>query len=461
MDNRRLIDHSLPAWRLVFSLAWPVLFQQGLTLCVSLSDRILAGWFLTIDPEGMVATQAAMTTASYIDWLISCYTTVVSVGSTALVARFVGGNDWRSANSVTNQSLVLALVAGTMGSLAALANLPFLIDGLGLRDRSADQAFVYLRPLIYALPARMIESAGIACLTGAGDTRAGLYVLGFVAIINLPLAWLFFYGFGIVPRWEFPGIAIGTAVSHFLGTLLVLFLLIRGRAGLQLNPGLILPRLFWMVRILRISLPAAADSISVAFGQLWFIRIVNSLGDAASGAHGIALFWEALGYLSGTAFGTAAMALVGQSLGAERPDLARRNGWTAFALGCCVMSFMGCLFFSLAPQMFALFCPNPGQAVVVAQGVPVLRLVAFAMPFLASCIVFSHALRGAGDTRVPVLFTWIGFFAVRIPLAYLLTSSLFPLGLMGAWIAMFADIFLRSLFFLQRFHGGRWQSTRV
>jgi Na+-driven multidrug efflux pump len=111
--------------------------------------------------------------------------------------------------------------------------------------------------------------------------------------------------------------------------------------------------------------------------------------------------------------------------------------------------------------MFGLFCPGADQQDIVRAGVPVLRLVAFAMPLLASCIIFTAALRGAGDTRVPVLFTWLGFFGVRLPLAYLLTRPEFGLGLFGAWLAMFADLLVRGLFFLARFAGGRWQKVKV
>src|SRR5207248_8554586 len=104
-----------------------------------------------------------------------------------------------------------------------------------------------------------------------------------------------------------------------------------------------------------------------------------------------------------------------------------------------VMTAMGALFFALAPMLFAPFCP-PGQEVIIDTGVPVLRLVAFAMPALASTMIFTAALRGAGDTRVPVLFTWVGFLVVRIPLAYILTSEVVGFGLFGAWLAMAADL---------------------
>src|SRR5207245_6803824 len=127
-------------------------------------------------------------------------------------------------------------------------------------------------------------------------------------------------------------------------------------------------------RLLRISVPAGIDSLTVAVGQLWFLSVVNRLNAATNGAapaaHGIALRWEALSFLTGSAFGTAAMALVGQHLGAGRPDRAARSAWAAFGLGCLVMCLFGAVFYTLAPQMFALFCPYPGQRGVIEAGVP-------------------------------------------------------------------------------------------
>ena len=104
--------------------------------------------------------------------------------------------------------------------------------------------------------------------------------------------------------------------------------------------------------------------------------------EAAGGAHGIALGWEALGYLSGAAFGTAATALVGLNLGAGQPNEASRCAWTAYGLGAVFMSIMGGLFFIFAESMFLVFCPDPSQGEIVRIGAPVLRLIAFAMPFL-------------------------------------------------------------------------------
>jgi Na+-driven multidrug efflux pump len=294
-------------------------------------------------------------------------------------------------------------------------------------------------------------------------------VQGGVAAANLPMAWTLCRGIPAVPAlgfagWNglgFVGVPLGTAICYVLAGMAVLIVLRRGRAGLKLEFRELAPDPALLYRLLRVSVPAAADSLSIIGGQLWFLHIVNRLDVTAASAHGIAIGWEGLGYLSGHAFGTAAMTLVGQYLGARRPDLAARSGWTAFGLGCALMTLMGAVFFVLAPGMFGVFCPDPGQQPVIDAGVPVLRLIAFGMPVLASVMVFTAALRGAGDTRVPVLFTWVGFLAVRIPLAYLFTGPAFGLGLLGAWLAMVTDLVVRGCFFFWRFAGGRWKFARV
>jgi putative MATE family efflux protein len=458
-----------PTWRVVLILALPVLLQQLLLLTVQLSDRFFAGHLHAIAPQvtgDPAAYQAAHTTANYLSWVISSYIVFVGVGSTALVARFTGAGDRALAIHTTNQSIVLAVVLGLAGSVAGWIFRHDLVALLQLEGDAAAFAAAYLVPMYLLMVFQMIEAAAIACLVGAGDTRTGLYIRAGVTLINVPLAW------GLCHTYGFVGISLGTAVSHLIGGCAALVVLARGRFGLKLRLQQLWPDFALMRRLLRVSVPAGIDSLSVTLGQLWYLSLVNSLGDVASSAHGIALGWEALGFLSGNAFGIASMTLVGQNLGAGRPGQAARSGWIAFGLGCGIMCTMGLIFFTLAPRMFALYCPDANQQPIVEVGVPVLRLVAFAMPALASSIIFTAALRGAGDTRVPVLFTWIGFLCVRIPLAYALalpevdlgplgTVAAANMGLFGAWLAMFADLLVRGAFFLGRFSGGKWKTMRV
>src|SRR5262245_41361640 len=248
---------AVPIWRQVLMLAWPVLVQQLLNFSVGLSDQFLAGYFpqipldqqreavghellalgqfaMTAPGAGVtpavaasisadqawqimarqVAYQAAQTTANYLAWFISSYTVLVSVGSIALVSRFVGAGDWRLAIHVTNQSIVLAVIMGLAGTVVGLAGVHKLVALLQLEADAARFAAEYLVPLFALLVFQIVEQAGIACLIGAGDTRTGLWVLGGVAIVNVPLAWFFFHGLGPISGLGFTGIALGTAVSH-------------------------------------------------------------------------------------------------------------------------------------------------------------------------------------------------------------------------------------------------------
>lgn len=502
-------------WRIVLMLAWPVLAQQFLVLLVGLSDSFLAGNYQAVTPQEQVeaavhrlsavgqlgavvqgggignvvtaevswqaaetimskqiAYQSAQTTAMYLAWFLSSFTNLVTIGSTALVARSIGARDRPTAIRFTNQSILLAATLGLVGSILGLTQVGRLVHLLQLHGDSAQYAVDYLLPMFALLVFQVVEMAGIACFVGAGDTRTGLWVFAGVAVLNIPLSWGLCIGISPLPKMGFVGISVGTAVSHMLGGLVVLALLLRGHSGLELRLHLLRPDFHLLYRLLRISVPAAVDSLSVVICQFWYLSIVNQLGDVASSAHGVAIRWEALGFLSGVAFGTAAMTLVGQNLGARQPQQASRSGWVAFGMGCLLMSMMGLLFFVLARPMFLLFFPYPWQHASVVAGVPVLRLIALAQPALASAIIFTFALRGAGDTTFPVFITWIGFLLVRIPVAYWLalpeihlgplgTLTGWNLGLFGAWMAMFADLILRGGLFMFRFRSGAWQRIKV
>jgi putative MATE family efflux protein len=292
-------------------------------------------------------------------------------------------------------------------------------------------------------------------------------------LLNLPLAWLLC--FGVPPLWNglgFVGIAWGTGLAHTLGCVILLMLLIRGRSGLRLQQQHLWPSGSLIRRLLRVSVPAAVDSLSMALCQFWFLSVVNRLGATAAAAHGIALQWEALAYLAGGAFGTAAMTLVGQNLGAFQPQQASRAAWVAWGQGAALMCLMGLVFVLAAEPMFQLFCHEADTQAVIETGVPVLQLISLAMPALAAQIIFTAALRGAGDVRVPVLITWFGFLGIRLPLAHLLawpeihlpTGMRLPacdLGLRGAWIAMVIDLWIRGLLLTWRFAAGLWRHIHV
>jgi len=454
----------------VITLAWPALMLQFMHLLINLWDRFLAGRFLQVHPDVHISIQAAQTTGQYFAWLISSYSVLVTVGSTALVARFIGGDELEKARKVVNHSFWIALILGVLAAIFGVLLLPYVLSFIGLQGNAGEEASRFLFYIFLFLPFQLIESAFISCLVGAGDTLTGLIVLVGVTILNIPLSFVFATGaIPLLGNWGFSGIALGTALSHVVGCFVICAILTRGKSDLKWEFRTLM-ELDLVKRMLRISIPAGMDSLSIGVGQFIFLGIVNNLGEVAAGAHGIALGWEAMGYLSGGAFGTAAIALVGLNLGASQPAEASRCAWISYFMGAGVMSFMGALFFIFAEPMFLVFCPEPSQAEIVRTGAPVLRLIAFAMPFLASCIIITSALRGAGDTRVPVIYTWIGFFLLRIPCALVFARNdlgqgqwmnALSMGLLGAWLAMFVDLFARGVMLLYRFYSGAWKKITV
>jgi Na+-driven multidrug efflux pump len=243
--------------------------------------------------------------------------------------------------------------------------------------------------------------------------------------------------------------------------LLALARLRRGCGPLRLGPGLPRPDLPTLRHLLGIGAPATANWLGASLVMLWHLAIVGRLGEAALAAHGIVVRCEALSWLLADAFAVAGATLVGQALGAGRPDLARHHGWLTFRWGALLMTLMGVAFCLGAPWLFALFV-NPGRTEVAELGVPVLRLASLAQPALAAAVILTWALEGgAGDTRWPLVYSLGSMLLLQIPLAYALSGPGLALGLYGAWLALLIDGVVRGLAAVLRFAYGRWADVAL
>jgi putative MATE family efflux protein len=450
------LDGSMAAQ--VLRLSAPVLVEQALLYLVGLSDTLLTGRYLSEQHL------AAVTVSTYLLWFLGSVMTIISVGATALVARMTGAKKPEAANRSCQQAIGLSLILGMAALILGQIFASNLIAALNLTGQAAESATLFLRIVLLVTPLLACTTAGVACLRGVGDTRTGMYVMILVNFVNVVVCWSLVRGIGPIPSFGFPGIAIGTATGEALGGLAVLVILANGRSGLRLDWAGIWPNWRESWRILRISLPAAGESLTNVFCQLWFLGLINRLGATATAAHGVAIRIEALAFLTVTAFSIAASTLTGQYLGAGRPDLAAKAARTAWGIGVTLLVAVGSLIYVEAEAMFDLFLSGK-QPNVVAEGVPVLRIVAFALPFLATLNVLNGALRGAGDTRWPWVIVLVGYLGIRMPLTYWLTWPVneggFGLGLRGAWLAMFFDLTLRGILVAARFLNGGWKHARV
>jgi MATE family, multidrug efflux pump len=439
--------------RAMLRLAAPTLGEQLLLMLVQISDTVLTGRRLS--PLHL----AAMSQIAYVMWLLTNLFVAIDSGATALIARFIGAGDRETACRVTNQAFLLGVALATGVTLLGLLFLDPLVALMGLPDEPAALAVRYLRILLPVLPLMMVLSAGNACLRGAGDTVSGFVAMIAMNIVNVLASWGLACGWGPLPELGWDGVAIGTAAGYAVGGLTMGVRLLRGRAGLKLRWSMLRPDIDLMRRLLRVGIPAGADVMTIVACQFWFKRIVNQLGSLAAAAHGVAINIESLAYLPGTAFQVAATTLSGQHLGAKNHRQATHSVLVACLAGGGLMSSVALLFFVAAEPLAWLFLSAEEEGIAV-QTAALLRIVAMALPALAINMVLTGALRGAGDTRWPLAFSLVGMLAVRIPLAYWLTQTL-DWGVAGAWYAMAADIYIRSILVTARFLHGGWKRVEV
>jgi len=365
--------------RPMLRLAAPVLVEQFLLMLVGFSDTILTGHYL--EQEHL----AAMNLIAYLLWLSFGIFATVAIGSTAMVARFVGAGDWLSARRVTNQAFLVGAVLAGGVTLLGMALVPGLPKLMQLEGEAARLATVYLWFLVPVLPMVMIEAVGVACLRGAGDMLSGLVVMASTNAVNIAVSWALVLGPGPIPKLGWEGIAVGTACGHTFGALLIVAMMARGRSGLAVRWPMLGPDRDLIRRLLRVGVPGGMDTLLIIFCHLWFVAVINRLGDLAAAAHGVAIRIESLAFLSGTAFQVAATTMSGQYLGACDHRKAGRSVLLACLVGGGVMTAAGLIFFAIPLPLARLFV-RADQLDVALTAVPLLRIVALA-----------H--RGAGHAR--------------------------------------------------------------
>ncbi|GAB4515980.1 MAG: MATE family efflux transporter [Anaerolineae bacterium] len=434
----------------VFTLALPAVGEQMLNMAVGIVDTFLVGHL-------GAAALAAVGLSNQIVMMANVLFAAIAVGSTALIARSIGARDYALANRVLHQSILLGAAVGLLSTVLGVTLAGQAMRLMGAQDEALRLSIIYLRTVAFTFLLSTLLFVGNACLRGAGDTRTPLRVMMLVNAVNIVVAWTLINGPLGLPRFGVLGSALGAAAGRSLGGALVLWVLWHGRSGLRLRRWPWPPDLPTIRRVLNIGLPSGVEQLLMRLGQVSFARVVASLGTTAYAAHAVALNAESISFMPGFGFAVAATTLVGQGLGANDPDRAQRHGYMAYALGAGVMSLMGIVFIFMARPLVSVFTNDPE---VIELATWPLQLIGFVQPLLAAMMIFAGALRGAGDTRAPMIITGAGLWLVRVPLGALLALAL-GWGLKGAWIAMAVDLTVRGSFNFLRFRSGRWKEIKA
>jgi putative MATE family efflux protein len=434
----------------VLRLALPATGEQMLSMMVGIVDTFLVGHL-------GAASLAAVGLAN--QWIFLAYTLLgaVSTGSTALIARLVGASEREHANHVVRQSVLLAVFIGLGASVLGVSLARPAVILIGAQAEVIGLSTTYLRLVSSVLFVSTLMFVGNACLRGAGDTRTPLYVMLVVNGLNIVVAWTFINGLFGLPKLGVAGSALGAAVAQLTGGVLVLIVLLRGRSGIRLQLAGLRPDKDLIRRILRIGLPTGVEQLLFRTGNMAYARILASLGIAAYAANQVAINGWSLAFMPGFGFAVAATTLVGQALGAGDPDAAQQRGYISYRIGATIMAAIGLTFVLFPTQIMSFFTNDPE---VIALGATPLQIVGLFQPIMAAATIFAGALRGAGDTRYPMIITGAGIWLVRLPLAYLFALG-FDWGLVGAWSAMALDLALRGALNFLRFRSGRWKTMQV
>ena len=427
---------SKKARNVVLKIAWPVLIELFLGTLFGMIDMMMLG---RIKDSGIAAASiAAVGITNQPLFLGISLVQALNVGGTAMVARYIGAKRNDKVETVVKHTIILNLV---------LLVIPIFILGmlftdkimifLGAQNDTLTVGRNYFRIVMVGFIFQSFNLSISAALRGAGDTKTPMNVNIKANSFNVVGNALLIYGLLGFPKLGVTGAGISTCLSHVIASILLLKCLFKN--------------------LIKIGVPASLEQVAFRVGILLFVKMVSSLGTVAFATHQICLNILGLSFTPGQAFGIAASTLVGKSLGADEPNEAEEYIRSARKIGSIISTSMAIIFFFFGPQIVGLYTQD---AKIIEKSSVILKIIAFVQPFQSSQLIIAGGLRGAGDTVWPLVATFIGVLVVRVVLAYIFVIIL-GYGLIGAWLAMFIDQFMRWVVIYLRFRTNKWKYINI
>ena len=435
----------------VLMLSIPSILEQIVVTAMEYIDAAMVGHI------GAEAT-AAIGIVSSSTWLLHGILVGLYNAFSIQIAQYLGADRQQDARGVLRQAMLFNLAAGLAAAAFGIGISGHLPGWLGADVSLQANASAYFAIWSAALPFTMAMGMYTSMLRASGDALTP----GLISVLVCVLDAIFNF-FLINPTrtlWGItvwgaglgvPGAALGTALATVVGGLLALCILLFREGPLCIHkPG------SWKItracirNLGKVGVPLAAERAALSSAQVLQVRIVSQLGTVAIAANSLGVSAEGLCYMAGYGIQGAAIALIGQAVGAHRKDMAKRFAWLCTLMGMGIMTLTGAGLFAFAPALMSLFTTD---AAVIALGAQVLRIEAWAEPMFGASIVASGAMQGAGDSTSCFVLNIFSMWCIRLTLAFLLAPRL---GLMGVWGAMCCELSIRGLLFLIRLARGKW-----
>ena len=460
MTKQNTKNNRLAMVPVIFTLAWPTMFEQLMQTAVQYIDTAMVGAL------GTQAT-AAVGATSTVSWLVGSSVSALGVGFLTFIARSYGAGDKDRASRYTAQAVLVTIVTGILFTILTLSLSNMVPIWMQVDPAICDLAGTYFA-IIYApmLPRAATIIFGTV-LRAAGDTKTPMRVGICINLINVFLNFFLIfptstYRFGTLAL-TIPGAGLGvigaavaSAIAFTLGGIYMTVALwkhpVLSPRGQKFTPD---PEI--LRPCLKVAFPNMLQRFGTSLGYVFFASMINSLGDISTAAHTIANTVESAFYIPGYGMQTAAATLAGNALGAKDNRRMKELARTIIFIEVVLMIISGGLLFLFAPTMMQLFTQDPE---VILLGSMVLRMVALSEPFYGVSIIIEGILQGVGKTVTPFVYNILGMWGIRIVGTFICTQVL-GFGLVSAWACMITHNLLLFVMFLVHYLRGHWNPLRI
>ena len=441
---------SIP--RHIFRLAWPQVIEQILNVTDQMVDMIWAGRL-----PGGFRSIAGLGVAQTFNQLGFMSRQGLEQATRAMVSRAVGAGDLSLANHIALQAFALMGAYSFVMVLVGIFLTDILLRLAGTSEAVHAEAAMYMRIQFMGMTSMAFRMTASSILQASGDVMIPLRATLMTRILHIALSPVLMFGWLGFPSFGLAGAALANVFAQTVGATVNLFFLFSGRTRVRLTlRGFRLDRtILW--RLVKIGAPASGTGMERALAQLVLLKIVSPFGDVAVAGYGMTRRLEMFANFGGQGVGQASGIMVGQNLGAGKPERARRSvGWgLVFVVALKMMVAIPLVFFSAYVVM--IFTREP-EVVALTSGW--LQILALAAIFMGVGVVFQQSFNVAGDTVTVMLVTLLVVVAVEIPAAWLLSypAGVGPVGI--AW-GNAIGMGVRALIFVPIFFRGRWLTRRV
>jgi len=381
----------------------------------------------------------------------------ISIAATAIISRRIGEKDPQQASRTAGQ----AIITGSLISLALAIPSMFLYRKIlilmGIDETAADQYGSYTLIIMGSNLVIMLLFINNAIFRSSGDAAISMKVLWFANILNIILDPLLIFGFGPIPAMGIMGAAIATSIGRGLAVIYQFYLLFRGNHRIGLRLKYLKPDLAIILNLLRLSAGATGQYLIATSSWIFLVRIISLFGSQVVAGYTIAIRVMFFMLLPSWGISNAAATLVGQNLGADKPDRAERSAWITGYVNIIFLGIIG-LILALTPSSFIRIFIDDLE--VIKYGASCLRIMSYGFVAYGLGMVMVNSLNGAGDTVTP---TWINFFCywlLEIPLAYILAVTL-NLKEKGVFISILVAETAMTMSALYFFRRGKWKLKKV